>query len=267
MWEEPCISGVEGSGTVFFSGCNLKCVFCQNKPIALGGKGHLVTIRQLAELFLLLQDKGANNINLVTPTHFVPQISEALSIAKDRGLVIPIVYNTSSYEKVETLQGLQGLVDIYLPDLKYFDNSLSEKYSHAPNYFDYARKAIDEMVRQVGVPIFDEAGMMKRGVIIRHMVLPGHTNDSKRLIEYIYKTYGDDVYISLMNQYTPPAFLEGYSEINRKVTKREYEKVVNFAIELGIVNAFIQEGETANESFIPDFDDEGFLDEVLRCGK
>jgi putative pyruvate formate lyase activating enzyme len=269
MWEEPCISGKEGSGTVFFTGCNLKCVFCQNKAIAIGGTalkkdmGRELTIEQLSKLFLLLQSKNANNINLVTPSHFVPQIAEALRLAKSDGLTIPIVYNTSSYELSEALKLLEGLVDIYLPDLKYFDSDLSARYSHAPDYFNYASIAIDEMVRQVGAPIFDDnTGLMKKGVIIRHMIMPGHTLDSKRLIRYIYEKYGDSVYISIMNQYTPPTDLEGYDEIKRKVTKREYEKVIDYAISLGIENAFIQEGGTASESFIPDFEDDVFLNEV-----
>jgi putative pyruvate formate lyase activating enzyme len=270
MWEEPCISGKEGSGTVFFTGCNLKCVFCQNRTIALGGnalknKAKELTQEQLSKLFLLLQSKNANNINLVTPSHFVPQIAEALKMAKSAGLTIPIVYNTSSYELPETLGLLEGLVDIYLPDLKYYDSDMAARYSHAPDYFNYASKAIDEMYRQVGTPIFDDnTGLMKKGVIIRHMIMPGHTLDSKRLIRYIYEKYGDKVYISIMNQYTPPTDLEGYDEIKRKVTKREYEKVIDYALSLGIENAFIQEGDTASESFIPDFDDDVFLNEVLK---
>jgi putative pyruvate formate lyase activating enzyme len=269
MWEEPCISGKEGSGTVFFTGCNLKCVFCQNKTIAIGGNvikkdmGRELTIEKLSKLFLLLQSKNANNINLVTPSHFVPQIAEALRLAKSDGLTIPIVYNTSSYELPKALKLLEGLVDIYLPDLKYFDSDLSARYSHAPDYFNYASIAIEEMVRQVGTPIFDSnTGLMKKGVIIRHMIMPGHTLDSKRLIRYIYEKYGYSVYISIMNQYTPPADLEGYDEIKRKVTKREYERVIDYALSLGIENAFIQEGGTASESFIPDFEDDVFLNEV-----
>jgi putative pyruvate formate lyase activating enzyme len=273
MWEEPCISGKEGSGTVFFTGCNLKCVFCQNRTIALGhalqgsalkNKARELTQEQLSKLFLLLQSKNANNINLVTPSHFVPQIAKALKMAKSEGLTIPIVYNTSSYELPETLELLEGLVDIYLPDLKYFDSDLSDRYSHAPDYFNFASKAIEEMYRQVGTPIFDDkTGLMKKGVIIRHMIMPSHTLDSKRLIRYMYETYGDNVYISIMNQYTPPTGLKGYDEIKRKVTKREYEKVIDYALSLGIENAFIQEGGTASESFIPDFDDDVFLNEVL----
>jgi putative pyruvate formate lyase activating enzyme len=211
-----------------------------------------------------LQEKNANNINLVTPSHFVPQIIKALKKAKESGLTIPIVYNTSAYEKVETLQMLEGLVDIYLPDLKYYDEGLAYKYSYAKDYFDFASRAIEEMVRQVGEPLFDDGGMMQKGVIIRHMIMPEHTLDSKKVIGYINEKYKDKVYISLMNQYTPPKDLEGFDEIKRKVTKREYEKVIDYALSLGIENAFIQEGETASESFIPDFEDDVFLKEVLN---
>ena len=263
MWEEPCISGSAGSGTVFFAGCPLRCVFCQNRKIALGDKGKELTTQQLVKLFLLLQGKGAHNINLVTPTHFVPQIVAALKSAKMQGLSIPIVYNTSGYENVETLRMLEGYVDVYLPDLKYYSAELSAKYSSAPDYFVCASRAIKEMMRQTGVPIFDQE-LMTRGVIVRHMVMPGHVGDAKTVLKYLYDTYQDDIYISIMNQYTPPADLTAYPELNRRVTHREYEKVVDYAIELGIQNAFIQEGNTANESFIPDFDEEQFLKEVVE---
>ena len=253
MWEEPCISGENGSGTVFFTGCPLKCVFCQNRNIAIGTTGKVISVERLAEIFLELQDKKAHNINLVTPTHFVPQIVEALSIAKREGLRIPIVYNTGSYETVETLKLLDGLIDIYLPDCKYFDSELAKKYSNASDYFEVANLAIAEMVRQVGEPKF-AGNLMNRGVIVRHMILPGHTKDSKKVIEKLYEEYGDNIYISIMNQYTPLAQMEQYPEINRKITQREYEKVIDYAISLGIENAFIQEGETAKESFIPDFE-------------
>lgn len=253
MWEEPCISGTNGSGTVFFTGCPMKCVFCQNRNIAIGSTGIKITIERLAEIFLELQQKGAHNINLVTPTHYVPQIATALKIAKSDGLSVPIVYNTGSYEKVETLRLLEGLVDIWLPDCKYYDRELAAKYSNAPDYFEVANAAIAEMVRQAGEPRFEE-GLMKRGVIIRHMILPGQTRDSRRIIESLYKQYGDRVYISIMNQYTPLAQMERFPEINRRVTQREYNKVVDYAISINIENAFIQEGETAKESFIPDFE-------------
>jgi putative pyruvate formate lyase activating enzyme len=257
MWEEPCISGEEGSGAVFFSGCNLRCVFCQNACIADGGTGVEISVDRLSRIFLELQRKGANNINLVTPSHYVEQVAEALRIAKIDGLSIPVLYNTGSYELVETLKMLDGLVDIYLPDMKYFDSALSEKYSHAKDYFKVASKAISEMYRQVGECAFDERGMMRRGIIARHLILPGHTADSKKVIQYLYGTYGDSVYISIMNQYTPLPHVAAYPEINRKVTKREYDSVVDFAIDLGVTNAFIQEGGVASASFIPQFDGEG----------
>ena len=253
MWEEPCISGENGSGTVFFSFCPLKCVFCQNRQIAIGSTGMKVSIKRLAEIFLELQKKGAHNINLVTPTHYVPQIVEALKSAKQKGLFIPIVYNTGSYEKVETLRLLEGLVDIWLPDCKYYDKELAARYSNAADYFEVANAAIAEMVRQAGEPIFED-GLMKRGVIVRHMVLPGQTRDSRKIIEELYRQYGDGIYISIMNQYTPLPQMEKFPEINRRVTKGEYDKVVDYAISINVENAFIQEGETAKESFIPDFE-------------
>lgn len=263
MWEEPCISGTKGSGTIFFSGCPLRCIYCQNQDIALGNKGEPFTTDELCRIFLLLQEKDAENINLVTPTHFVPQIASALERAKERGLVLPIVYNTASYEHVETIRRLDGLVNIYLPDFKYWSDTVSRRYSNTPDYVSYAKKAIAEMVRQTKSPIF-ENGMMKRGTIVRHMVLPGHTKESQNIIHYLYETYQDDIYISIMNQYTPPKSIaaSGFPELSRRVTKREYGKVINYAISLGVTNAFIQEGETAKESFIPDFDDFGFLNEI-----
>lgn len=267
MWEEPCISGENGSGTVFFTGCPLKCVFCQNRKIVSGDRGRVLSVLQLSKLFLQLQVKGAENINLVTPTHFVPQIAEALRMSKSDGLSIPVVYNTSGYEQVETLRLLDGLVDIYLPDLKYYSRGLSERYSNAPDYFEYASLAIAEMVRQAGTPVFDSQPsgnlLMKRGVIVRHMVMPGHVRDSKAVIRYLYDTCKDDIYISIMNQYTPPEGMDAYPEISRRVTRREYERVVDYAIMLGVENAFIQEGDTAKESFIPDFDEGVYLKEIM----
>lgn len=260
-WEEPCISGTKGSGTVFFSGCSLHCVFCQNRNIANGDAGKEISTERLAEIFLELQQKGANNINLVTPGHFVPQIVTALRAAKQRGLVIPIVYNTGSYESVDTIRRLEGLVDIYLPDFKYMDAALGARYSHAADYSDVAKASIAEMVRQTGNPeFFEDAGegeLMRRGTIVRHLLLPGQKEDSKAVIRYLYETYGDSIYISIMNQFTPLAGLEDYPEINRRVTEEEYDEVVDYAIALGVENGFIQEGETAEESFIPEFDGEG----------
>lgn len=260
FWEEPCISGTEGSGAVFFSGCPLHCVFCQNQEIANGTVGKEVSVERLAEIFTELQEKGANNINLVTPGHFVPQIIEALHIAKKKGMNLPIVYNTSSYESCETIKMLDGLVDIYLPDFKYMSSELAQKYSHAKDYPEVAKAAIREMVRQTGPARFvhdDEEGLMKRGTIVRHLMLPGYMEDSKQILKYLYETYGNDIYISIMNQFTPLRHVEKYPELYRKITEEEYETLVDYAIELGIENGFIQEGETAEESFIPDFDYEG----------
>lgn len=257
MWEEPCISGKEGSGTVFFSGCSLGCVFCQNYRISDGSTGKIIGIERLAKIFMELQEKKANNINLVTPTHFVIQIIEAIQLARRMGFKLPVVYNTSGYEKQETLKLLEGYVDIYLPDLKYASGWRSKRYSGAENYFMYAKKALKEMVRQIGDPVFDERGIMKRGVIVRHLVLPGGVEDSKKIIQYLYETYHNKIYISIMNQFTPVHRRKGYEELNRKVTEEEYNEVVNFAVDLGVENGFIQEGETAQESFIPDFNTEG----------
>ena len=244
MWEEPCISGDKGSGTVFFTGCPLHCVFCQNSAISDGENGVSVTENELADVFLKLQDMDALNINLVTPTHFVPGIVSALEKAKSHGLHIPVVYNTSSYENVETLKMLSGLVDVYLPDLKYKSSKLSLKYSHANNYFEVAF-AVDNY--EADFP------KIKKGVIVRHLILPGFTDDSKEIIAYLYGKYGDDIFISIMNQFTPLSGLENYPEINRKVTKAEYNDVIDYALSFGVTNAFVQDEGTADESFIPDF--------------
>lgn len=258
MWEEPCISGETGSGTVFFTGCPLKCVFCQNNSIAGNQTGKTLTTKRLAEIFLELQAKNACNINLVTPTHFVPQIAEALKLAKTKGLSIPIVYNTGSYEKVSTLRLLDGLVDIYLPDLKYASSRLGERYSNAPDYFEVATAAIGEMFRQTGKPVIDEAtGLMKRGIIVRHLMLPKRLSDSKKVVKYLYETYGNDIYVSVMNQYTPMRTFPDMPELNRRIFHKEYNALVDYCIELGIENGFIQEGDVASESFIPPFDLEG----------
>lgn len=260
FWEEPCISGDAGSGAVFFSGCPLHCVFCQNENIANGTVGKEISVERLAEIFLELQEKGANNINLVTPGHFVPQITKALDLAKQEGLKLPIVYNTSSYETVETIKRLEGYVDIYLPDFKYMSPGLSKKYSHAPDYAEVAKTAIAEMVRQTGKAVFvngDEDNLILRGTIVRHLTLPGCMEDSMQILKYLHETYGDMIYISIMNQFTPLSNLEKYPELNRRITDEEYETLVDYAIEIGIENGFIQEGDTAEESFIPAFDCEG----------
>jgi len=258
IWEEPCISGEEGSGAIFFTGCVLRCVFCQNHNIADGSVGKTVTIERLADIMLELQSQKANNINLVTPTHFVPQIVKAITLAKKNGLHIPIVYNTGGYERVETLQRLAGLVDIYLPDMKYASAELAEKYSLAKDYPQVAKAALAEMVRQVGAPQFNARGIMSRGVIVRHLMLPGQLADSKDVIRDLYETYHNEIYISIMNQYTPmPGIGEKYPELNRKVRKASYEKLIEYALALGVEQAYVQEGETAKESFIPAFDYEG----------
>lgn len=258
LWEEPCICGEEGSGTVFFSGCNMRCVFCQNHNIAIGKYGRELTLERLAEIFLELQDRGANNINLVTPSHYIPQIVYSLNLAKENGLSIPIVYNTSSYEEVSSLRLLEGLVDIYLPDLKYYSADLAQEFSHAPNYYEKACAAIAEMYRQVGTPVIDNStGLMKSGVIVRHLLLPEQTKDSKKILRYLHETYGNDIYVSIMNQYTPLAHVADHPPLNKKVSAAEYERVLSFCERIGIEQGYMQEGEAASESFIPEFDGQG----------
>ncbi len=261
MWEEPIISGKRGSGTIFFSYCNLKCLYCQNKKISLEGYGKTISNKKLGEIMLNLQRRKAHNINLVTPTHYAFQIANVLKKLKGKELKIPVIYNTSSYENVGTLMMLRNLVDIYLADLRYFDDQLAWKYSNCHNYFETATMAIDEMYRQVGKFSLKNE-ILQKGLIIRVLILPGHISDAIRIIEYIYKTYGDDVIISIMNQYTPVNKIEKYENLNRKVTDEEYSKVIDFAIKLGVKNAFVQEGGTASESFIPKFDS-SVIDEFL----
>lgn len=252
-WEEPVISGINGSGTIFFSHCNLKCIFCQNKRISTLGYGKEITGERFSEICLELQKMGAHNINLVTPTHYVPQIVTELKKIKNKDLKIPVVYNTSSYENIDTIKLLENIVDIYLADLKYFDNSLGEKYSHCSNYFDIATKAIDEMYKQVGKCVIKK-GLMKKGLIVRILILPGHADDAIKIIEYLYNKYGDNIWISIMNQYTPCNLIFEYDNLNREITDDEYNMVVHYACDLGVVNAFIQTSGTASESFIPKFD-------------
>ena len=258
FWEEPCISGDCGSGTVFFSGCSLQCIFCQNHEIALGESGKAISVERLSQIFLELQEKGAANINLVTAGHFIPQVCRALELSKADGLSIPIVYNTGSYEEAASLRLLEGLVDIWLPDLKYFSGDLSARYSSAPDYFQVATAAIAEMFRQTPAAVFDSGtGLMRRGIIVRHLMLPGQAADSKKILRYLHTTYGDAIYISIMNQYTPLAGVSGLPELNRRVTPEEYRRVLDFADRIGIENGFMQEDGTAAESFIPPFDYEG----------
>ena len=254
FWEEPCISGKNGSGTVFFSHCTMKCVFCQNYNISTCHNGRELTTEELSEAFISLQSKGANNINLVTPTHYVPQIIAALKIARKNDLTIPIVYNTSGYETVETIRSLDGYVDIYMPDMKYFADKYAIKYSNAPEYFETAARAIDEMYRQVGKIGIDGNGIMKKGVIVRHLMLPGLLLNSKHVMDYLFKSYGNDIYISLMCQYTPLPHVKKYPELDRKIDMRKYESLVNYCSSQGMERVFVQDEESAQESFIPDFD-------------
>lgn len=256
-WEEPCISGKRGSGAVFFSGCSLHCVFCQNREISDGKAGKVISKERLSDIFMELAGKGANNINLVTPGQYIPDIVWAVNDAKSRGMKLPIIYNTSGYENVTELKLLEGIVDVYLPDFKYMDSTLSARYSRAKDYPSVAKQALSEMVRQQPDVVIDDAtGLIQKGVIVRQLLLPGHVNDAKAVLKYLYDTYHDHVYISMMSQFTPIA-LKDYPEINRTVTRREYERLVDYALKIGITNAFIQEGDVAKDSFIPAFDCEG----------
>lgn len=256
-WEEPCISGEKGSGAVFFSGCSLHCVFCQNREISDGKAGKVISKERLSDIFLELKAKGANNINLVTPGQYIPDIVWAVNDARSRGMKLPIVYNTSGYEDAKELKLLDGIVDVYLPDFKYMDSALSAKYSRAKDYPSVAKQALSEMVRQQPDVVIDDAtGLIQKGVIVRQLLLPGHVNDAKAILKYLHDTYQNSIYISMMSQFTPIA-LKDYPEINRTVTRREYERLIDYAIKIGITNAFIQEGDVAKDSFIPAFDCEG----------
>ena len=259
MWEEPCISGKEGSGAVFFAGCSLGCVYCQNREISGGKSGLEISVSRLADIFLELQDQNANNINLVTAGHYLPQVIAALQEAKKKGLQIPVVYNSSGYEKAEMIKLLEGLVDVYLPDFKYLDPALAKQYSSAEDYPERAKAALAEMVRQKPVPQFDHRGIMTEGVIVRHLLLPGHVKEAKHVISYLHENYGNKIYISMMNQYTPVEAVAEDKLLCRRVTKREYGRLLDYASEIGVTQGFYQEGETAKESFIPAFDCEGVL--------
>lgn len=296
MWEEPCISGAAGSGTVFFSGCNLRCIYCQNYDIALGQTGKEISAGRLTEVFLELQQKGAANINLVTPTHYIPTIACALEQARMGGLSLPVVYNCGGYESVDALHLLEGLVDIYLPDLKYVSGELSARYSHAVDYFEKAQMALEEMFRQVGRPVFSDPAnpvkdtrlpaahsallaashasasrshlshdvpaavypqdtpLLRRGMIVRHLVLPGHVGDSKKVLHYLHDTFKNDIYVSVMCQYTPLPHVADIPELSCRVSPAEYQRVINYCLRLGMENVYIQEGDVAQESFIPSFD-------------
>lgn len=255
-WEEPCISGSNGSGTVFFSNCNLKCVFCQNHSISQEGNGLEISIYRLSEIFLELQSQGAHNINLVTPTHYVPQIIEAIKIAKIKGLIIPILYNTNSFDTLETIKLLNGYVDVYLPDFKYFDDKYATAYSKAPGYGKNALEIIKEMVSQVGKPQFKD-NIIQKGVIVRHLLLPGLLFDSKKVIDTLYNNFGDDIYISFMNQYTPLYNAKNFPEINKSINPKVYDSLINYAINIGVKNGFIQEEGTNSEIYVPSFKNEG----------
>ena len=255
QWEEPPISGERGSGTIFFSGCSLKCIFCQNREISRGPVGEQVSVDKLSDIMIDLQKQGAHNINFVTPTHYSPTIRLATEKAKAKGLFVPIVYNTGSYDTVEAIRSLKGVVDIYLPDLKYYKNSTSKKYSSAELYVESAREAINEMYRQVGNPKLDDNGLLTSGVVVRILLLPGHLAEAKLSLKYLIDTYGDGIYISLMNQYTPMPGIP--APLNRKVTHAEYDELLDYAEKLGLKNGFYQDFGTAKESFIPSFDGTG----------
>ena len=260
MWEEPCISGKRGSGTVFFSGCNMGCVFCQNKAISRGETGKIISLDRQVDIFFELEQKGANNINLVTGDIYIPTIRKGIEIARAKGISIPFLLNTSSYLKVETVRSLEGLIDIYLPDFKYIREQEAIRYSNAPGYVDAAKAAIAEMVRQQPVCEFvqeegnADCSIMRKGALVRHLLMPGMLIQSKLAVKYLYDTYGDNIYISLMNQYTPNGELSMFPEIDRKVTDAEYESLIDYAAQIGVTKGFMQVGETAAESFIPSFD-------------
>ncbi len=258
-WEEPCLIGANGAGTIFFSHCNLRCVYCQNFSISHGGFGAEVSIERLAEIFIEQQNRGAANVELVTPTHYSDKICAAIDIAKERGLMLPIVWNSNAYENLETLENLRGRVDIFLPDLKYFDDEPAKIFSNAPNYFAVATAAIKKMFELVGTPKFD-GNKMTRGVIVRHLILPNHRHDAIKIIDWLYETFGDEIFISLMNQYTPIFRADEFKKISRALTTFEYQSVVEHAVNTGIKNCFIQVGKTADKNFIPNFN----LDNVNR---
>lgn len=259
MWEEPCLSGKEGAGTVFFTGCNLRCIYCQNAEIADGNHGARITPERLAEIFLELQDQKANNIDLVTPTHHTPVIAEAIIQAKKQGLTIPIVYNCGGYESTETLRHLEGLIDIWMPDMKYGENDLARKLSSASDYVEVSQNTLKEMIRQQPIPVFDDRGILQKGVLVRHLVLPGHLKNSKKVLDWLWENVSDHIWLSLMSQYTPLREFPDHPELERCLTKREYEKILSYTLNLGFTNAYIQDREVAKESFIPAFDLTGIL--------
>ncbi len=252
-WEEPCISGENGSGTVFFSGCSLRCVYCQNFNLGRGNVGRELREKTLCETFIDLQREGAHNINLVTAEHFAPHIKDAVIKARKMGLTIPVILNSGGYISPKTLEILEDVIDIYLVDFKYMNSELAKKYSSAPDYSEIAKKAISKMVESVGEPAFDEEGILQRGVVVRHLCLPSHTEDSKAVLKYLFETYGERIIYSIMRQYTPLKTSEKFPNLNRKITEKEYEEIINFCVEMGMEDAYIQDDECASESFIPDF--------------
>lgn len=253
QWEEPCLSGTNGAGTVFFSHCNMRCIFCQNHEISTEGKGFKISLQRLAQIFLEQQQRKAHCLELVTPTHYLPHIIKALDIAKKQGLTIPIVYNTSGYECVDILNELKNYVDVFLPDFKYFSIDTAKEYSHAPDYPEIVKQAIAKMYELVGKPVFKN-GIMQKGIIVRHLILPWHYKESMQIIDYLWNTYGDNIYLSLMNQYTPMYKALTHPKLKRRLTTFEYDKVVNHALDIGVTKCFIQEGKTATEKFVPHFD-------------
>lgn len=253
-YEEPCLSEINGSGTVFFSNCNLSCIYCQNYEISQQGKGKEVSIEELADIFIKQQEKNVNNINLVTPTMYVYQMIEAIKIARKKGLKIPIVYNTNGYENVETIKALEGYIDIYLPDLKYYSNEVAKKYSGINNYFEIATKAITEMYKQVGEAEFDEEGIMQKGVIIRHLILPNHIQNTKNILKWIKENMSEDIYVSIMAQYFPTFKAKENELLNRKISKKEYKEIESYLFTLNLQNGYIQELGEHEEKYVPDFD-------------
>ncbi len=260
-FEEPCISGVgndtKSSGTIFFSNCNLRCVFCQNHDISQEGKGKPITISRLAEIFLEQQDRKVNNINLVTPTMYAYQIIEAIKIAKNKGLHIPIIYNSNGYENIETIKALNGYVDVYLPDLKYYSDDIAIKYSSAPNYFKIATEAIKEMYKQVGSPIFDDNGIIQKGLIIRHLILPNYMQNSKRILKWIKENMPQDVYVSVMAQYFPTFKAKKIEKLDRKINIKEYREIESYLYSLDLENGYMQDLEKHEEEYVPNFDFRG----------
>ncbi|MDD2376065.1 MAG: radical SAM protein [Clostridia bacterium] len=253
-YEEPCISGTRGSGTIFFSNCNLNCIYCQNYKISQNGFGKEITIEHLADIFLSQQNKGAHNINLVSPTIYTIQIIESIKIAKNKGLTIPIIYNSGGYDSLETLKLLEGYIDIYLPDFKYSNNELASKYSKINNYFETVKLALVEMYRQVGSPVFDENEIIQKGMIIRHMILPNNIKNTKYVLDNIKTLFGTDIYISVMAQYFPTHLANQTAELNRKINKRELKIVEEYMVKLGFENGYIQKLESQEEKYVPIFD-------------